>query len=767
VDGNEGKPAPGASGAEADSGEPPEIHPEAPDGPADGALPRAGEPWRDPGSRQDRPVDPAGDTPAGDPSGWPHEPRDTEDTVADEASPPLAPAAADRDATIVLGGAAAEAAGTPPGGLPIARGDRPEDDTGAGPGQGALPRQADGPVHAGHADGPRRGSGPGRGPTRSPAGPPAAEPDRPDGEDAEDGGLHFRRADRPAGRRRKAMLAAAAVPIAALVLLIVGWAIDAAALSGQVMRNVEVAGQPVGGLGEDSLPEVMGRIADDVATRPVTITSGADVQALVRQGGTYETTAGEIGLALDQRTTAADALDAGRDQPLYARPFSWLRSFFSPREVPVRYTVNESQVTTELLELQGSDVQAPSDPSIELTDQGFVLVPGSPGVSVDAEEVARELPEAAEREPDGTIEVEAGLAEFAPRFSDDEAQRLADRANLMTAEGLVVKAGDRAETRVEAQRLRSWLGPITEDGELGLAINGEAVAAALPELFPDVSSEPQDARITLEGGTPVITPSREGVRCCGDDAPERVWDALQEGAAEVTLEVEITEPSLTTAQAEELGIEQPVGGNHAWRDGAPTTAGPGFTTYHAPGQPRVANIQRIADMVRGAVVLPGESFSVNGHVGERTAVKGFVPAGAIRDGEHVDEIGGGVSQFATTMFNAAYFAGLDITTYQAHSEYFDRYPRGREATMGHPAPDLVIRNNTPYGVLIGTSYTDTSITVTMYSTPYATAEQTDITESDSGNCKVVTTTRTRTYPDGRTQNDTFRATYRPGEGEFC
>jgi vancomycin resistance protein YoaR len=133
----------------------------------------------------------------------------------------------------------------------------------------------------------------------------------------------------------------------------------------------------------------------------------------------------------------------------------------------------------------------------------------------------------------------------------------------------------------------------------------------------------------------------------------------------------------------------------------------------------------------------------------------------------VPEVGGGVSQFATTTFNAAYFAGLDIPTYQAHTESFTRYPPGREATMGHPNPDLRIRNNTPYGILIWTSYTSSSVTVTLYSTPYATGEQTGISTSMNGNCQVVTTTRTRTFPDGHTENDTFRAQYRPGEGQFC
>ncbi|HEY7072977.1 MAG TPA: VanW family protein, partial [Acidimicrobiales bacterium] len=257
------------------------------------------------------------------------------------------------------------------------------------------------------------------------------------------------------------------------------------------------------------------------------------------------------------------------------------------------------------------------------------------------------------------------------------------------------------------------------------------------------------------------------VTCCGPTSPDVIWQALLNGQSPAALEVQITDPALTTEAAQALGITQAVGGNNAWRNGAATTAGPGFTTYHDPGQPRVTNIHRIADIVRGAVIMPGDTFSINDYVGPRTVAKGFVEAGAIREGEHVDEVGGGVSQFATTTFNAAYFAGLDILTYQAHSESFSRYPPGREATMGFPAPDLKIRNNTPYGILIWPTYTGTSLTVTLYSTPFATGAQTGISESMSGACRVVTTTRTRTFPDGHTANDTFKATYRPGEGLTC
>ena len=87
--------------------------------------------------------------------------------------------------------------------------------------------------------------------------------------------------------------------------------------------------------------------------------------------------------------------------------------------------------------------------------------------------------------------------------------------------------------------------------------------------------------------------------------------------------------------------------------------------------------------------------------------------------------------------------------------------------MGFPNPDLVWTNNSPYGILVWTSYTDTSITITLYSTQWATAAQTGSTESRSGRCTVVTTARTVTYPDGTTSKGTFSARYRDKDATSC
>ena len=578
--------------------------------------------------------------------------------------------------------------------------------------------------------------------------------DRDEGAEGGDGGRHFSPAG--GGDRNWLPLALAAIPVVALVLLIGGWAVDTAALSGQVMRNVEVAGRSVGGLGEASLPDVMTEINDEVAARTVIVTSG---------DRRYETTAGELGLSVDPEATADAALDAGRDDSLLTRPFAWLSSFFSPREVDVEYSVKESQVVAKMLEFQGPELLAPHDPTIQLGEEGWVAVPGTPGQGVDTNEIVAALPELA-ADPTETIEVETETVEVAPRFTDAQAQELADRANTMTANGITLTAGD-SSVEVGAETLRTWIAPTTANGELELVILPDVVNVALPDLFSDVSAEPVDASFDLQGGTPVVIPSKQGITCCGPASPDLVWEALSTGQPTAALEVTVTEPELTTEAAEALGIVQPVGGNNAWRNGGPTTAGPGFTTYHDCCAARVTNIHRMADIVRGTVVLPGETFSINETVGKRTTAKGFVPAGAIAQGEHVDEVGGGVSQFATTTFNAAYFAGLDIPVYQAHSEYFSRYPLGREATMGFPNPDLKFTNNTPYGIMVWTSYTDTSLTVTLYSTPHATGAQTGISESMEGQCRIVTTTRTRTWPDGRTENDTFRARYRPGPNLNC
>jgi vancomycin resistance protein YoaR len=561
-------------------------------------------------------------------------------------------------------------------------------------------------------------------------------------------------------------LVAIAVPVGVLVMVTSAWAVDTATGS-DVVRNVEVAGIPAGGNSAEAVEAQVQAWADALATTPVEVRTAA---------GNHLSTAADLGLTVDVEATTDAALDAGRGFVLL-RPVTWLASFWSPHEVDPVLVVDEATTAEGIVAAQGETRVPPTEPTFSLADDGtLALVAGVDGTGIDPDALADALPAAtlARTADDEPIVVELEPVPIAPTLGDDEVQALVDDLNARTSVPLTVVL-DSHTADIAPEVVRSWLRPVPDEatGEPTYQLDPEATMASLREALADAGSGPVDARFDLVGGQVTIVPSSNGTGCCAEDSPQRIRDTIEQDAHTVSLELVTATPELTTEEAQSWGIAQVVGGSRAWPESATPSAAPGFTTFHQSGTiasqaGRVHNIHRMADLVRGAVIPPGGTFSINDHVGERTEEGGFVGAGAIRDGQHVTEVGGGVSQFATTLFNAAYFAGLDIDTYQAHSEYFSRYPRGREATMGFPAPDLVIANNTPHGVMIWTSYTDTSLTVTLYSTPFASGEQTGIVEERAGNCTVVTTTRTRTFVDGREPvTDTFRATYRPGEGQFC
>ncbi len=149
-----------------------------------------------------------------------------------------------------------------------------------------------------------------------------------------------------------------------------------------------------------------------------------------------------------------------------------------------------------------------------------------------------------------------------------------------------------------------------------------------------------------------------------------------------------------------------------------------FTTYYPNAEYRNVNIGRAAEIIDGTVLAPGETFSMNDTVGERTRENGFTEGFIISNGILKEDLGGGVSQMATTLFNAAFFAGLEDVEHKPHSFYIDRYPVGREATVAWGAIDLRFKNDTPYGILIDTNVTPGDatgtgvVTATLYSTKY-------------------------------------------------
>jgi vancomycin resistance protein YoaR len=141
-----------------------------------------------------------------------------------------------------------------------------------------------------------------------------------------------------------------------------------------------------------------------------------------------------------------------------------------------------------------------------------------------------------------------------------------------------------------------------------------------------------------------------------------------------------------------------------------------FTTYFTAGEPRNRNIIQVAKKVDGAVVKPGETFSLNGFTGPRGYAEGYVDAPVILNGRLVNAVGGGISQFTATLFNAVYYAGLEDVFHKPHSYYISRYPSVIESTIYYPTLDMKFRNDTNHGILVDTATTGDSVTVTLWGT---------------------------------------------------
>ena len=140
-----------------------------------------------------------------------------------------------------------------------------------------------------------------------------------------------------------------------------------------------------------------------------------------------------------------------------------------------------------------------------------------------------------------------------------------------------------------------------------------------------------------------------------------------------------------------------------------------FTTYFACCQARVTNIRTMARALNGKVVMPGETFSIDAAIGPRTTAKGYVPAPYLQSGQgQCCAVGGGVSQFGTTMHNAVFWGGLKVVEHQPHSAWISRYPLGIEATLVYRSIDYRFTNDTVTPLTIRTSTTGTSLTVELW-----------------------------------------------------
>jgi len=531
---------------------------------------------------------------------------------------------------------------------------------------------------------------------------------------------------------------------AAIIVAFVGlWLADTAANAGEVPRNITIGGDTVGGLGDEDLRERVDQVAARFGRTPVVVETAS---------GTIELTVNDLGVAVDVDATIASVLDEGSGGSFITAPFRWLGSFSGTKgaDIVVGFDAEVAQSTL-------TNVDALRTPAVEPILDGstgeLVLVSGINGQMLDIAAMVDLIPAAINSNEDPIV-IPARWTASPPRLTDADYAPLIAEANVVVASSARMQVNDFVAT-LPADTAATWFSSqFTDHGAPTLVLNEDLANADIRRLMePGGVIGSNEAVYDIVNDEVVVTATENGRTCCLDDALDVLLNSLRASAnGPIELPVRVATPEEVLESAAELGIIEEVGT---------------FTTEHAANQSRVVNIQLFADIVRGTIIEPGETVSMNAVVGRRTREGGFVGGGFISNGVLVSDIGGGVSQFATTIFNAAFFAGLDFPEYQAHSIYFSRYPFGREATISFPKPDLKIQNNTAYGVLIWTSYTPTSITVTLYSTKNVEVEQTGQTTGFSQQCRRVTTERTRTYSDGRVDIDYVGALYRPAAGLNC
>ncbi len=214
----------------------------------------------------------------------------------------------------------------------------------------------------------------------------------------------------------------------------------------------------------------------------------------------------------------------------------------------------------------------------------------------------------------------------------------------------------------------------------------------------------RDATFKIRRGKPKVVKSKVGTGVSDDELATAVAGVLAKPAGQraVTVSVGVREPKLTTQEAKALGVTERLSS---------------FTQYFPYAAYRVQNIGQAAERINGTLLLPGETFSLNDVIKERTEKNGYTEGFVVGEGGvFAEDLGGGVSTSATTAWTAAFYAGLERVQTVAHSIYISRYKPGLEATVAWGIFDMKFRNDTPNAVFITSGITNESITVSMWGT---------------------------------------------------
>ncbi len=544
--------------------------------------------------------------------------------------------------------------------------------------------------------------------------------------------------------------------IALVVLLVLagGYAAAAWYLGDRVPRGATVAGVDIGGLTAAGATDRLTETLADATTAPVPVSLG-------------------------EAETTFDPVAAGLELDVDATIDKLTGLTFDPRvvighvvglgDVSPELRVDEDALRAEVENVAETLDLAPVDGAIALSDGAAEVTEPAAGLSVDVA-AATEL--ITDEWLTGETPVELPGTEVPPAIGAEAVETaMAEIARPLTRSPVAVDIDGRLIELTPAHLTTvSTIEP--RDGALELEIDARALADLVLELDPEVRTAARDARIVLQDGAPTIVPGATGMDVDEEVLVQAVAAAAvsdTDRTAQATLKE--VEPEFTVADAEALGVVEVVSEF--------------ATPFHNDAQ-RTRNLVVGAEKISNTLIKPGETFSLIEALGPITAERGFVSSGVVVDGLESTGMGGGLSQVSTTVFNAAYFAGMDLDEFQTHSHHYPRYPEGREATLYTPSVDLRWTNTTPYGALVqawvaggefhvrlwGTkhfdvaSHTSDRYNFTQPSTVYNTAS-TCVPHNSPEPGFTVTVTRTVSLDGAEVDRESWTTRYIPWDRVVC
>jgi vancomycin resistance protein YoaR len=477
--------------------------------------------------------------------------------------------------------------------------------------------------------------------------------------------------------------------LAALAAMVLGLAF--AGSPSRLADGVQIAGVDVGGKTPRQARAVLDSRAKALASMPVVFRVGSRTWRLEPR---------RLGIRVDWRA----AVDAVRRQ---GEGFGPLRGFrrldlrFFGADVAPPTEVYDAALQYKLNEISAAVNSPHREAAIVLRGLAPQITPSRTGHVLDRQAAAATIVRALaslKREPVGLpVRVDR------PKVTADDLTVAEAQVKTALSASLKLTLGTTRWNLRPARIARILLLPA--DGRRDLRIGGAGATNWFKALARRVDKEPADADWAISSSGIRVIPDRPGYML---DVPRSA--AVVQRAALVTapelrqarLVVEREEADRTTAEAKAMNISGLVASYQTFYGGEPN---------------RIHNVQLVSHLVDKHVIAPGETFSFNGTTGARTADKGFREAPVIINGELQTGLGGGICQVSTTVFNAAYEAGLPIVSRTNHALYISHYPQGRDATVNYPDLDLKFRNDSGHWLLLRTWVGSSSLTVALYGTP--------------------------------------------------